>query len=67
MEYIIRDHSFDEFEGARWRCGVLSIFCKEGEGSIRLTLKDQYFNMSKMVAPHPELIQYAREAMLSLV
>ena len=30
---------------------------------LKLTLKDQYFNMRKMVEPHPQVIDKAMEAM----
>lgn len=36
---------------------------KYGDGVLTLTLKDQYFNMRKMVEPHPQLIDKAMEAM----
>ncbi len=36
---------------------------KYGENVVTLTMKDQYFNMRKMVEPHPQLIDKAMEAM----
>ena len=36
---------------------------KFGEGVLTLTLKDQYYNMRKMVEPHPQVIDKALEAM----
>ncbi len=65
MEYIIRDHSLDEFERrkvAMW--SIVDLLQKRyGEEAFKLTLKDQYFNMRRMIEPHPELISRAEEAM----
>ncbi|MFI3269335.1 MAG: peptidase T [Rikenellaceae bacterium] len=65
MEYIIRDHSLDEFE--RRKVEIWSIVDllqkRHGEEAFKLTLKDQYFNMKRMIEPHPELISRAEEAM----
>ena len=36
---------------------------KYGEGVLTLTLKDSYYNMRKMVEPHPQVIDKAIEAM----
>ncbi len=65
MEYIIRDHSLDEFERRKVAMWSIVDFLQKryGEESFKLTLKDQYFNMRRMVEPHPELISRAEEAM----
>ncbi|MFR9650560.1 MAG: peptidase T [Rikenellaceae bacterium] len=65
MEYIIRDHSADEFERRKVEMWSAVDFLNKryGEGVIHLTLRDQYFNMSKMVTPHPQLIDRAVKAM----
>lgn len=65
MEYIIRDHSREKFEAKKRFIAEAVDFLnrKYGEGVIRMTLKDQYYNMREMVEPHPEVIQKAEEAM----
>ncbi len=65
MEYIIRDHSLDKFEERKIAIWSIVDFLRKryGENSIKLTLKDQYFNMRRMVEPHPELISLVEEAM----
>ncbi len=65
MEYIIRDHSLDEFERRKVMMWSIVDFLQKryGEEAFKLTLKDQYFNMRRMVEPHPELIERAVEAM----
>ncbi len=65
MEYIIRDHSLAQFEErkvAMWSA-VDYLQKRYGEAAFKLTLKDQYFNMRRMIEPHPELVSYAEEAM----
>ena len=65
ISYIIRDHDSEKFEQKKvfmWSCVDL-LQKKFGEGVLKLTLKDQYFNMRKMVEPHPHVIDKAVEAM----
>ena len=65
ISYIIRDHDSEKFEQKvvfMWSCVDL-LQKKYGEGVLKLTLKDQYFNMRKMVEPHPHVIDKAVEAM----
>ena len=64
-EYIIRDHSRVKFEEKkRYIKAVVALLAeKYGEGVIKLTLKDQYYNMREMVEPYPEIIDKAQEAM----
>lgn len=64
-EYIIRDHDDDRFAQMKTymeRCVEL-LNQRYGAGTITLTLKDQYYNMRKMVEPHPQIIAKAVEAM----
>ncbi len=66
MEYIIRDHSMEEFERRKvliWSC-VDMLQKRYGEEVLRLTLKDQYMNMRAIVERHPEMIEKAEKAML---
>ena len=64
-EYIIRDHSRVKFEEKkRYLQAVTALLTgKYGEGVIKLTLKDQYYNMCEMVEPYPEVIDKAFQAM----
>ena len=65
ISYIIRDHDADRFEQKKvfmW-AAVDLLKKKYGDEVLTLTLKDQYFNMRKMVEPHPQLIDKAMEAM----
>ncbi len=65
ISYIIRDHDADRFEQKKvfmW-AAVDLLKKKYGDEVLTLTLKDQYFNMRKMVEPHPQVIGKALEAM----
>ena len=65
VSYIIRDHDAEKFEQKKvfmWACVDL-LKKKYGDGVLTLTLKDQYFNMRKMVEPHPQVIDKALRAM----
>ncbi|MBE6182252.1 MAG: peptidase T [Rikenellaceae bacterium] len=65
VSYIIRDHDAEKFEQKKvfmWACVDL-LKKKYGDNVLTLTLKDQYFNMRKMVEPHPQVIEKALQAM----
>ena len=65
VSYIIRDHDAEKFEQKKvfmWACFDL-LKEKYGDCVLTLTLKDQYFNMRKMVEPHPQVIDKALRAM----
>ena len=55
--YIIRDHDRAKFERKKAFAQEVADFLnrKYGEGTVKLTLKDQYYNMREMVEPCPNL------------
>ena len=65
MEYIIRDHSREEFERRKaliaQAAGALN--SRYGAGTVDLAVRDQYYNMREMVEPHPAVIARAEQAM----
>jgi tripeptide aminopeptidase len=65
ISYIIRDHDTAKFEQKKAYIEqvVALLQRKYGAEVLTLTLKDQYYNMRKMVEPHPQLIERAMEAM----
>lgn len=67
IEYIIRDHSRLKFEEKKHfiEAAVALLTQKYGEGVLKLTLKDQYYNMREMVEPYPEMIDKAFQAMIA--
>ncbi|MFI3281845.1 MAG: peptidase T [Rikenellaceae bacterium] len=65
ISYIIRDHDLEKFEAKKvWMWSCVDLLQKRyGKERLTLTIKDQYFNMRKMVEPHPQVIDKAFEAM----
>ena len=66
ISYIIRDHDAEKFEAKKvWMWDIVGMLNKKYGGEVlTLTLKDQYYNMRKMVEPHPQVIEHAKTAML---
>lgn len=65
FSYIIRDHDMQLFEQKKeymQKC-VEAINEKYGEGTAKLELKHQYYNMRKQVEPHYHIIEKAMKAM----
>ncbi len=65
LVYIIRDHDRAKFEARKAtfaECGE-RINEIHGEGSVKITVKDSYYNMKEMVEPHMEIIERAKTAM----
>ena len=65
LSYIIRDHDAERFEQRkRFIWSAMDFMrAKYGGETVNVTLKDQYYNMRKMVEPHPQVIDRAIEAM----
>lgn len=66
VEYIVRDHNRAKFEARKEFLKRITTYLnsKHGEGTITLTLHDQYYNMREMVEPHHEVIDKAFDAMI---
>lgn len=64
LHYIIRDHDREKFEARKSMIIKIAedMNRKYGDGTVELTLKDQYYNMKEMIEPHMHLIHYAKEA-----
>lgn len=68
LSYLIRDHSRELFE-KRKRMLVTAaeqLHAKYGRELVTVECKDSYYNMRERIEPHMDLIEHAREAMLSL-
>lgn len=65
MDYIIRDHSREQFEAKKVRFQKVADYLndKYGEGTFRVEMKDSYYNMKEKIEPHMHLIETARKAM----
>lgn len=65
LSYIIRDHDRDRFERRKAymeKC-VEWFNVKYGEGTVQLTLNDQYYNMREKIEPVPHVVDLVVEAM----
>lgn len=64
LEYIIRDHSMEEFENKKSHITMIIDFLNEIHGDIiELEIKDSYYNMREKIEPHMEIIELAEKAM----
>lgn len=64
ITYIIRDHDRGRFEQKKELMTKVCDFvnAKFGEGTVNLTLKDQYYNMREQVEPHYHIVETAVKA-----
>ena len=65
LRYIIRDHDMDKFRAKKQLMEDAAAFLnrKYGEGTVKLTLRDSYFNMREKIEPCMFVIDRARKAM----
>lgn len=68
MDYIIRDHSKEKFEGKKALIQRVEEYLnvRYGAGTVELLLKDSYYNMKEKIEPHMYLIDIAKSAMEEL-
>lgn len=64
LNYIIRDHDAENFNHRKEIMQQIAddLNTKWGEGTVSLTLKDQYRNMREVIAQHMHLIDNAKKA-----
>lgn len=65
VSYIIRDHDRQKFEARKEHVAALvaEMNAQYGEGTLRLTLKDQYYNMLEKIEPVMHVIDIIKMAM----
>ncbi len=65
LQYIIRDHDRQKFENRKklFREAADFINKKHGEGTLKVEMKDQYYNMREKVEPVYHIVEIASEAM----
>ena len=63
--YIIRDHDMAKFQEKKAVMEAAAAFLngKYGEGTVKLTIKDSYYNMREKIEPCMYIIDRARKAM----
>jgi len=64
-ELLIRDHDADKFQEKKQRLQTVAdeLNREYGGNYITIEMKDQYFNMKKMVEPHYHIVEIAKRAM----
>jgi tripeptide aminopeptidase len=65
MQYIIRDHNKERFDVRKRLMGEITEYLnlKYGENTVKLDLKDQYFNMREKIEPVYHIVEKAVKAM----
>ncbi|TFE01688.1 peptidase T [Jeotgalibacillus salarius] len=68
LQYIIRDHDRDKFEKRKKTLQRVAdeVNAKHGDGTVELTIEDQYYNMREKIEPVRHIVDIAEEAMNSL-
>jgi len=64
MNFIIRDHDRNSFENRKTLITQIKEFVnmKYGEGTVQLSLTDQYYNMKEKIEPVFHIVELAKEA-----
>ncbi|MEG1643795.1 MAG: peptidase T [Bacteroidales bacterium] len=63
LTYLIRDHDFDRFERRKKEFShLVNKINKEFIGCASLEIKDQYYNMRKMIEPVMDIVDLAKDA-----
>lgn len=65
LQYIIREHDFEKFDAMKtFMKDVVDRYNKEhGEGTVELTIVDQYKNMKEKIEPMMHIVDNAAKAM----
>lgn len=65
IQYIIRDHDFNKFEEKKNLIeeSITYMNKKHGNGTFKLEMTDQYYNMRKQIEPHYHIVEKAVDAM----
>ena len=68
LHYIIRDHDMEKFLQKKSLMEKICAFLNEkyGDGTVKLTLQDSYFNMREKILPHIHIVEKAKAAMEAL-
>ena len=66
MVYIVRDHDRAKFENRKALMLKAADFlnARYGAGTVKVTLKDQYYNMREKIEPLPYIMDFARDAII---
>lgn len=64
LQWLIRDHDWDSFQRRKRTLEGIAFYLETryGLGTVEVKLTDSYYNMREKVLPHPQLLDWAREA-----
>ena len=65
LRYIIRDHDMEKFLEKKHIMETVADFMnrKYGDGAVKVTLRDSYFNMREKIEPCMHIVERAKDAM----
>ena len=65
LKYIIRDHDLTKFQEKKALINTIKdqLNAKYQQELIKITIKDQYFNMAELIKPHPEILELPTKAL----
>ena len=65
LHYIIRDHDMEKFQEKKSLMAAAVDFLnrKYGEGTVKLTIRDSYYNMKQCIEPVMYVVERAKKAM----
>ncbi|MFR1809089.1 MAG: tripeptide aminopeptidase PepT, partial [Pygmaiobacter massiliensis] len=68
LEYIVRDHDREKFEARKAFCAEVAetLNQKYGEGTVKVTVTDSYYNMAEKIEPCFFLVENALEVCRAL-
>ena len=68
LSYIVRDHDRQKFEQKKavMEKAAAEIDRRYGAGTVKLTIRDSYYNMKEKIEPCMFLVEQAKQAMLEL-
>ncbi|MFB1081779.1 peptidase T [Jeotgalibacillus sp. JSM ZJ347] len=68
LQYIIRDHDREKFKKRKstLQRAADEVNAKHGDGTVDITIEDQYYNMREKIEPVRHIVDIAEEAMNSL-
>ncbi|KYZ78169.1 peptidase T [Anaerosporomusa subterranea] len=64
MTYIVRDHDKAKFAARKERLEKITVYLndKYGEGTVAISLRDQYYNMREKIEPVYHIVELAKTA-----
>lgn len=64
LQWLIRDHDWEGFRDRKRTMEGIGFYLETryGVGTVEVTITDAYYNMKEEILPHPQLLDWAREA-----